>query len=89
MFVSSILRYGGGERWMLDAAVGLGSRGHPVHLVVRPASILAGRCGDLGIDSSLVQMRSDFDLQAIVNACVPRLSHSPGLSAAHVEGPPS
>ena len=65
MFVSSIARYGGGERWMCDAAGGLKSRGYEVMLTARPKSVLLARAKALGINCSAVEMRSDFDPAAI------------------------
>jgi glycosyltransferase involved in cell wall biosynthesis len=65
MFVSSITRYGGGERWMCDAAGGLKSRGYEVMLAARPNSVLLQKAAALGRNCSAVQMRSDFDPAAI------------------------
>lgn len=66
MFASSILRYGGGERWMLDAAAGLMERGYRVLLVSRPGSVLEGRAKAAGIECASVQMRGDLDPAAVV-----------------------
>jgi glycosyltransferase involved in cell wall biosynthesis len=66
MFVSSIVRYGGGERWMCDAASGLQDRGHGVKLVARPGSVLSEKAAALGIDTDTVEMRSYLDPAAIV-----------------------
>ncbi len=42
-FVSSLAAWGGGEKWMLDAAVAMRDRGHGVTLVAQPGSALARR----------------------------------------------
>jgi glycosyltransferase involved in cell wall biosynthesis len=65
MFVSSILRYGGGERWMLDAAAGLKRRGHRVLLVSRPGSVIRSKAKAAGIDCATVEMRGDLDPAAV------------------------
>jgi glycosyltransferase involved in cell wall biosynthesis len=65
MFVSSLLRYGGGERWMLDAAAGMKARGHRVLLVSRPGSMIGDKARAMGIDCATVEMRGDLDPAAI------------------------
>lgn len=65
LFVSSLLRYGGGERWMCDCASGLAGRGHGVVLVARPGSALAAKAEHRGIQVCRVEMRGDFDPAAI------------------------
>lgn len=69
LFVSSLLNYGGGERWMCDAATGLSARGHSVRLAARPASALASKAESLGIRVERVEMRGDFDPVAITSLC--------------------
>ncbi|MBI4719777.1 MAG: glycosyltransferase [Chitinivibrionia bacterium] len=66
LFVSSITRYGGGERWMLDAAHGLARRGHAVAVCSRPGSVLDERARRLGLDARTVEMRGDIDPSAIL-----------------------
>ena len=65
LFISSITRYGGGERWMLDAAGGLKRRGCEVKLAARPGSVLLDRAAAGGLDCAAIQMQSDFDPAAI------------------------
>jgi glycosyltransferase involved in cell wall biosynthesis len=65
MFVSSIRRYGGGERWMLDAAAGLRDRGYRVLLICRPGSVLGDKAGPAGLDCARVEMRGDLDPAAV------------------------
>jgi glycosyltransferase involved in cell wall biosynthesis len=43
VFVSSLAAWGGGEKWMLDAATAMRRRGHGVTLVAQPGSALALR----------------------------------------------
>lgn len=65
LFVSSLLRYGGGERWMCDAASGLMARGHEVHLAARPGSDLADKAESLGVPVHRIEMRGDVDPAAV------------------------
>jgi glycosyltransferase involved in cell wall biosynthesis len=65
LFVSSLRRYGGGERWMLDTAAGLRERGHDVRLVARPGSVLGARAPVRRIPLISVEMRGDVDPIAI------------------------
>ncbi|NIM18780.1 MAG: glycosyltransferase [Candidatus Latescibacteria bacterium] len=67
MFVSSIVRYGGGERWMIDAAEGLKRKGHRVLLVSRPGSVLHEKARQVNIECRTVEMRGDLDPFAIAN----------------------
>jgi glycosyltransferase involved in cell wall biosynthesis len=63
--VSSLRRYGGGERWMLDTAAGLRARGHDARLVALPGSVLAARAPARGIPLTEVAMRGDVDAIAV------------------------
>jgi glycosyltransferase involved in cell wall biosynthesis len=65
LFVSSLRRYGGGERWMLDTAAGLRSRGHDVRLVAAPGSVLAARAPARGIPLTEIIVRNDVDPIAV------------------------
>ena len=65
-FVSSLMNYGGGERWMLDTAYGLLERGHDVIVVSRPGSALSYKAPVMGIPWVSVQMRGDVDPLAIM-----------------------
>lgn len=65
LFVSSLRRYGGGERWMLDTAAGLRERGHDARLVARPGSVLAASAPARRIPLFTVEMRGDVDPIAI------------------------
>jgi len=65
LFVSSLRRYGGGERWMLDTAAGLRERGHDARLVARPGSVLAASAPARGIPLTTIEMRGDVDPIAI------------------------
>ncbi|HET6348401.1 MAG TPA: glycosyltransferase family 4 protein [Candidatus Krumholzibacteria bacterium] len=65
LFVSSLRRYGGGERWMLDTAAGLRERGHDVRLAARPGSVLAANAPARGIPLFSIEMRGDVDPIAI------------------------
>jgi glycosyltransferase involved in cell wall biosynthesis len=65
LFVSSLRRFGGGERWMLDTAAGLRERGHDARLAARPGSVLAANAPARGIPLFTIEMRGDVDPLAI------------------------
>ena len=65
LFVSSLRRYGGGERWMLDTAAGLRERGHDARLIARPGSVLAASAPARGIPLTAIEMSGDVDPIAI------------------------
>jgi glycosyltransferase involved in cell wall biosynthesis len=65
LFVSSMRRYGGGERWMLDTAAGLRARGHDVRLLATPGSVLAARAPARGIPLTELAIRGDVDPIAV------------------------
>ena len=66
-FVSSLRRWGGGEKWMLTAAVAMGRRGHRVTLVVQPGSELASRGGEAGLDVRTVRLGGWLDPRSLVD----------------------
>ena len=66
-FVSSLRRWGGGEKWMLAAAVAMRGRGHQVTLVVQPDSELAARGREAGLDVSTVRMGGWLDPRSLVD----------------------
>ena len=66
-FVSSLRRWGGGEKWMLAAAVAMRGRGHRVALVVQPESELAVRGRAAGLDVSTVRMGGWLDPRSLAN----------------------
>jgi glycosyltransferase involved in cell wall biosynthesis len=66
VFVSSLRGYGGGERWMLDAAHGLSERGYEAIVVSRPGSALSYKAPPLGVRWESVEMRGDADPLAIL-----------------------
>ena len=49
LFVSSLPRWGGRERWILQAASGLVSRGHEVQVAARPGSKVLARVAEAGL----------------------------------------
>ncbi len=66
LFLSSIPRWGGGERWMVDAAAGLAARGHDVVLGARPGARLLDRARDAGLVTRAVRMGGDLDPRALL-----------------------
>jgi histidinol-phosphate phosphatase family protein len=65
LFLSSIPRWGGGERWMVDAAAGLRERGHDVLLAARPGARLLDRAQAAGVPARAVFMAGDLDPRAL------------------------
>jgi glycosyltransferase involved in cell wall biosynthesis len=61
LFASSISAWGGGEHWMLSAALGLKSRSHNVDLAVREGSLLGERAGQAGLAVHPIRFHGDFD----------------------------
>jgi glycosyltransferase involved in cell wall biosynthesis len=57
-------KWGGGEKWMIMAAIGLKSLGHNVVVICRKNSILASRAGAKNILVKEIGANSDFDLVA-------------------------
>ena len=60
-FVSSLRRWGGGEKWMLAAAGAMRDRGHRVTLIVQPGSELAARAEVAGLDLVAVRLGGWLD----------------------------
>jgi glycosyltransferase involved in cell wall biosynthesis len=85
LFVSSITRYGGGERWMLDAAHGLARRNHAVVLVSRPHSVIHGKARRLGLDARTVEMRGDIDPIAILRIASILKTFRPDIVCANLD----
>ena len=65
-FVNSLRTFGGGERWLLEAAAGLASRGHTITVVARAESALATRARRAGYDTLELPMRGDGDPTSIL-----------------------
>jgi len=61
LLISSQKNWGGGEFWMLSAAVGLARRGHDITLVCQPGSALACRALSQGLEPETIRLRGDFD----------------------------
>ena len=66
LFVNSMRAFGGGERWILEAALGLGARRHEVAIAGRRGSELGARAGRLGLSCRAFAMRGDADPESIV-----------------------
>jgi len=64
-FVNSLRTFGGGERWLLEAAAGLSSRGHAVTVAARAESALAARARRTGYDTLELPMLGDGDPTSI------------------------
>lgn len=61
MFVNSMKGMGGGERWLLDCAGGLQSRGHECMVAGRAGSPLLARAAALGLRGIPSHFASDLD----------------------------
>jgi glycosyltransferase involved in cell wall biosynthesis len=66
LIVNSMRAFGGGERWALEAAVGLSERGHEVALAVRRGGELGARASRLGFSCRGFAMRGDVDPGSIL-----------------------
>ncbi len=55
-FVSSLRDWGGGEKWLLGAAVAMQARGHRVVLIAQPGSALAARGQTAGLAVRAVRL---------------------------------
>ncbi len=65
-FINSLRTFGGGERWLLEAAEGLAARGHAISVAARAQSALAGRARNAGYDIVELPMRGDVDPTSII-----------------------
>jgi len=65
-FVNSMRSFGGGERWLLEAAEGLAARGHTITVAARTDSALAARSTATGYDTIELPMRGDGDPTSIL-----------------------
>ncbi|MCK4511192.1 glycosyltransferase family 4 protein [bacterium] len=66
MFVNSMRALGGGERWLLEVADGLASRGHDVSVAARTGSALARNARASGHRVLEAPMRGDADVDSVV-----------------------
>ncbi len=64
-FVNSLRTLGGGERWLLEVAEGLVSRGHSITVAARTESALASRARHGGYETLELPMRGDGDPASI------------------------
>lgn len=64
-FVSSLVAWGGGEKWMLDAATAMRARGHRVTLVAQPGSVLARRGAGVGLKVLPVRLGGWLDPRSL------------------------
>lgn len=60
-FITSLPRYGGGEKWMLQAAEAMADRGHRVCLIGRPGGEVTRRAYALGLTVYPVRMGGWID----------------------------
>src|SRR5437870_669212 len=77
LFLTSIPRWGGGERWMVDAAAGLAGRGHQVLLAGRPGAQVLSRARLSGVSTRAVRMGGNLDPRALVGVRVLLSRHRP------------
>lgn len=64
LFMNSMKASGwrGGEKWMVEAASGLTSRGHAVYLGVRPGGVMARKAADRGVELFPINYGPDLGL---------------------------
>ncbi len=55
-------KYGGGERWVVNAAYGLQKKGHEVYVVSKPNSILLKKASEKGINTICFNIVSNLSL---------------------------
>jgi len=60
--ISSAQEFGGAERHVVDLSIELASRGHEIHLAVRPFSPLPSQVKDFGINCHTLALRGAIDL---------------------------
>ncbi|NTU53280.1 MAG: glycosyltransferase [Chlorobiaceae bacterium] len=62
LFINSIDRkkFGGGEKWMVNAAAGLAERGHSVVMASKKNSRLLDHASKKGLQTKIFNIRSDF-----------------------------
>jgi glycosyltransferase involved in cell wall biosynthesis len=65
LMANSMKAMGGGERWLLEAADGLASRGHDVSVAARTGSAVATVARSAGHPVLEVPMRGDADVQSV------------------------
>jgi glycosyltransferase involved in cell wall biosynthesis len=65
VFVSSLRRWGGGEKWMLEAARAMAARGHRVTLAVQPGSELARRGRAAGLQVAELRLGGWLDPRSL------------------------
>ncbi len=85
VLMSSLTRYGGGERWMLDAGAGLAARGWRVTQIARPGSEVLRRAQTLGIDAHAVEMRGDLDVFAASRVATIIRRHRPDAMCVNLD----
>jgi len=60
LFINTIQMFGGGEGWMLRTLSALQQRGHRVHLLCRPDTLLAQRSQAAGIPTHTIPVKGDI-----------------------------
>ena len=99
-FVSSLPRWGGGEKWMLHAARAMAERGHPVCLIGQPGGEITRRAaasglrvrplkmGGILVPWTLAALRAILVRERVTVACVnqDREVHLTALAAAGLTG---
>lgn len=99
-FVSSLPRWGGGEKWMLHAARAMAERGHPVCLIGQPGGEITRRAaasglrvrplkmGGILVPWTLAALRAILVRERVAVACVnqDREVHLTALAAAGLTG---
>lgn len=65
VFISSLRQWGGGEKWMLEAAVAMRRRGHRVTVIVQPGAVLGDRARDGGLEVFEVRLAGLFDPRSL------------------------
>ncbi len=65
VFVSSLRRWGGGEKWMAEAAAAMRARGHRVTMITQPGAVLADRARDARVEVFEVRLGGWLDPRSL------------------------
>ncbi|MBD3349124.1 MAG: glycosyltransferase [Candidatus Eisenbacteria bacterium] len=84
-FVNSMRSIGGGERWLLEVASGLGERGHDVAVVTRRDAELTAAAAHDGHRVLELPMSSDFDPPSVLRLATWLARERPDVVSVNVQ----
>lgn len=86
-FFNTTRFWGGGERWTLETALQLGSRGHEICFIAHPGSPLFERARGQGIDTTGIATTNRSGLNPLIFGRLKRLFRSKGIETVVFNGP--